>query len=209
MSKRPMLTKQQARRKRCPKRRFRNFIDNAYGFRNAVLKRLGFESYDEYLSSPLWQGIRLAVLRRFRKCYVCQAKATEVHHAAYTKENLSGEDRSGLFSLCSECHHSIEWKTEGGGRESKRMFSQAVDAFRSVCLIHGQRPFIPNQPRSVYRYEKSDPPTQPPAKNVKRPWHAEYVMPWRIPKGVSLEYIRSKEYRDAVAVPRKKQDGDS
>lgn len=82
-----------------------------YKERNRILKELGFASYKKYLNSPLWESIRLAVLSRDKhKCFGCGRQAKQVHHMAYTLDNLAGRDLSRLRSLCGGCHRGIEFR---------------------------------------------------------------------------------------------------
>lgn len=85
-------------------------MSELYATRFSALRSLGFANYQEYLHSSLWQEIRARVLRRDRnKCKCCQAKASQVHHGDYSYEFLSGDSLDMLYSLCSECHKSVEF----------------------------------------------------------------------------------------------------
>lgn len=76
--------------------------------RAAILADLGFASYAAYLRSELWHEIRERVLREAkRKCCCCGRPAWEVHHAAYTRENLIGSSLVGLYAVCGPCHRKI------------------------------------------------------------------------------------------------------
>lgn len=69
------------------------------------LRRLGFESYADYLASPLWARIRAAVMKKAGgACVDCGEKATQAHHERYTFENLRGERTDGIVALCRDCH---------------------------------------------------------------------------------------------------------
>lgn len=89
------------------------FPVQSYSKRNEILSGLGFTSYSEYLQSPLWQAIRSRVLKSSPLCLKCEHKAEQVHHATYTKDNLSGETTVGLFSICSACHKWAEFDEAG------------------------------------------------------------------------------------------------
>ena len=81
-----------------------------------ALRRLQYSSYQAYLRSPLWAGIRSAVLARYcGKCLVCGEEATEVHHLRYDEETLSG-DLSGLTPICRACHKRIHFTSAGKRR---------------------------------------------------------------------------------------------
>jgi hypothetical protein len=85
---------------------------NPYEVRNETLKRMGFNSYREYLESPLWKSIRAKVLARDRcKCLKCGQEAREVHHKSYERGVLLGwaSKRRHLISLCRACHEGAEF----------------------------------------------------------------------------------------------------
>ena len=65
--------------------------------RNQILRAMGFASYEEYLESLLWDGIRKDVLARAkRECNVCRGpRANQVHRQSYDRRVLSGELRGG------------------------------------------------------------------------------------------------------------------
>lgn len=71
-----------------------------------VLHEMGYASYEEYLQSDLWMRIRKKVLKKARKlCADCPSRATQVHHEAYTVENLKGMNLRFLVAVCDDCHH--------------------------------------------------------------------------------------------------------
>lgn len=102
------------RKKRPPMkgRTARRFRNTAVGSsRREFLKRLGFENYEAYLKSPLWQKIRQRVLAIHNGlCVACGRRAEQVHHIRYDMATLSGDDLSGLCPLCEADHMFIEWK---------------------------------------------------------------------------------------------------
>ncbi len=85
----------------------------AYSLRNRILKFNGFSSYAEYLKSDLWRGIRAVILSKSPRCYLCNQRATQVHHNRYTYANLAGRSYKHLVSLCDICHISIEYRDDG------------------------------------------------------------------------------------------------
>lgn len=82
--------------------------------RNDNLKALGFNSYDQYLRSELWKGIRDRMLAKHPRCYVCRRKASQVHHGAYRKVDLDGSTDRQLFSVCARCHRHLEFRKSDG-----------------------------------------------------------------------------------------------
>lgn len=87
--------------------RDRHAYVNPYVQRNRIILELGFPSYRAYLQSQLWRDIRSSVLSSGMKCE-CGAPAHQVHHAAYTYENLSGKNLHDLIPVCRFCHRRAE-----------------------------------------------------------------------------------------------------
>lgn len=116
-----------------------------YEARNELLKSLGFASYKAYLASPLWRSIRSKVLKKARdKCQVCcRAKAVQVHHRAYTRDVLLGENLNigKIVAVCDECHTLGErgWKFEKTRMSncSTRMkkISKAESKRKKICFV--------------------------------------------------------------------------
>ena len=82
------------------------------------LERLGFSTYQEYLSSPLWNAIRREILYRDQsECLslYCRrlTKIIQVHHLDYSLETLKGEQPWELVSLCKHCHELVEFSASG------------------------------------------------------------------------------------------------
>lgn len=105
----------------------------AYELRNAILKRMGFDSYLKYLESKLWRGIRKRVLKANRWCYCCDRYASQVHHIEYTEENLTGKDIESLVSVCGICHSRAEtWKGRclGLSKANKRLAARRNNGLR-------------------------------------------------------------------------------
>lgn len=76
--------------------------------RNTYLKRLGFNTYQEYLKSPLWKSISSRVRATRKKCLICGShERLEVHHKRYTRDNLRGKSLRWLCLLCHSCHQRV------------------------------------------------------------------------------------------------------
>ena len=85
-----------------------------YALRNALLRQLGFSSYNRYLGSELWAEIRTVVLERDdRRCILCSKEAVVVHHLDYSESTLRGESFDGMVSMCHDCHRKIEFTKRG------------------------------------------------------------------------------------------------
>jgi 5-methylcytosine-specific restriction endonuclease McrA len=60
-----------------------------------------------YLKSDEWQRKRYVVLKRDGwRCVYCGAKATQVHHKRYAKNNIGKEPIEWLVSICKDCHEA-------------------------------------------------------------------------------------------------------
>lgn len=91
-----------------------------YKERDSILLVMGFPSYQAYLASKLWKGIRLRAMERSgRKCVVCKDPATEVHHTEYSRLTLEGKVIKTLKPLCRICHEILH-REEWGGLDANR-----------------------------------------------------------------------------------------
>ena len=82
-----------------------------YASRNFTLKKLGFNTYKDYLKSPLWKRIRAKVLTHANyTCEICRSKANQVHHSRYHRNDLLGKTLKFLHALCEDCHYNVEFK---------------------------------------------------------------------------------------------------
>lgn len=60
---------------------------------------------EKYLVSDDWKRKRAVVLKRDRhRCVHCGARATEVHHKQYARQNIGKEPIDWLVSVCKSCH---------------------------------------------------------------------------------------------------------
>lgn len=68
--------------------------------------------YHEYLKTAEWQRKRFIVLERDKyRCVYCGAKATQVHHKRYAKNNIGKEPIEWLVSVCDSCHQRMHGKS--------------------------------------------------------------------------------------------------
>lgn len=103
-----------------------------YEQRNALLRKLFGQTYGEYLASALWARIRGEVLRRANyRCHLCHDRASQVHHARYTEQNLSGKSYKGLSAICKVCHKGIE-RAQDGGKLEPAAVGEVLAKCRSV-----------------------------------------------------------------------------
>lgn len=86
------------------------------------LEQLGYSSYDEYLQSSHWKGIRRKYQSSglFQHCLVCDNPRYQLHHLNYGR--LGCERLSDLVPLCSP-HHQIveEYINRFSGKEKYRI----------------------------------------------------------------------------------------
>lgn len=120
---------------------------DVYAERNLLLAQLGYKNYDAYLRSSEWKEIRARKLAQDPNCFGCNRnadKATmQVHHGAYTQENLSGAALTDLWTVCSRCHRYIEVTSHG----YKRTPEQATDELRRIrrLRLHRARVKVDNR----------------------------------------------------------------
>ena len=102
---------------------------SGYKARDTLLATLGYDSYSEYLSSPLWKRIREEVMRKNGRCAICRKEARVVHHIRYTEYNLSGKTNGYLRPLCHSCHRNVEFTSKG---KKRRRYSAEVEYQRLI-----------------------------------------------------------------------------
>lgn len=125
--------------------------DRAYRKRGRWLKELGYSSYDEYLQSGLWRGIRRRVEGRDRrKCYACGARGWQVHHLRYTQANMAGRSLGYMVLLCGGCHTRVHWASDGG----RRKLASGYNLLRRWREEAGLRPRALPRGKKVRRQEK-------------------------------------------------------
>lgn len=108
-TRKPKLTKKQ--RSERAKKALRAGTGGSYNGRLKSLLELGFSSYEEYLASELWAGIRRRVLDRDKGvCRLCKGPANQVHHLWYGYSDLIGKKLSNLKSICNDCHQDVEFE---------------------------------------------------------------------------------------------------
>lgn len=99
-----------------------------YAERAIALDRLKFGSYEDYLSSKLWQTIRERVIElKGKQCSLCPKRYECIHHHSYRRDVLSGKNIQPLFPLCHSCHEQIEF-SDG----HKRQMSEVQKIFRKL-----------------------------------------------------------------------------
>ena len=94
-------------------------------------KSLGFASYNDYLKSDLWLGIRQSVLDRAGgRCECCGRPAQCVHHFLYHIGVMTGKSLDSLVALCMGCHKAGEFTREGNkrkhGKANKQIYSMML-----------------------------------------------------------------------------------
>ena len=105
-----------------------------YRKRDEILLSIGFESYADYLTSPLWKLIRDAKIAVDPTCELCGLPAQEVHHISYRKNVLIGKHQWSLLSVCCGCHKRIEF-TESG---KKRTFYEVHSTVKRLLKASGR-----------------------------------------------------------------------
>jgi hypothetical protein len=91
---------------------------DCYQERNRLLREhLGFDTYAQYLGSPLWKEIKQRGFREHgRFCRVCSKYASVLHHLSYDLVKLKGTRLDRLVPVCDICHHAIEFDLLDGKR---------------------------------------------------------------------------------------------
>lgn len=71
------------------------------------LRKLGFKSYAEYLTSETWHETRQRYKgsKRHQKCFICFGTEVDLHHRTYAR--LGEERLDDLIALCRYHHDAL------------------------------------------------------------------------------------------------------
>ncbi len=106
-------------------------LKRIYKQRHFDLKAMGFDSYDAYLKSDLWIGIRRKVLELSPICTVCERNpATQVHHRKYIRKVLDGRDMRWFYAVCGGCHFTAEFREHDGAKLTPNQASTKMKQMR-------------------------------------------------------------------------------
>jgi 5-methylcytosine-specific restriction endonuclease McrA len=87
-------------------------LDIHGNFKMCGWKALGFESYQDYLNSYLWQEKKNYLIEKKCACEICGSKnSLLVHHKSYF--NVGNEDSRDIQVLCKDCHNKIGEEGDG------------------------------------------------------------------------------------------------
>lgn len=104
--------------------------------RNKILKRIGYQSYKQYLESDLWKKIRQSVMDAYKNtCVICKRRATQAHHVEYSYPSLIGKSPWYLVALCENCHKSIEF-FQNGDKASLAMVNAKLKHDQTIFRRH-------------------------------------------------------------------------
>lgn len=103
------------------------------------LRRLGHRTYDDYLASPHWQGLRVryAGSRRPKRCAVCHDPAYELHHRTYRR--LGEERLDDLLALCGR-HHGVLHEAALSLWDGHRALLRVRESDRELAVVSGSPP---------------------------------------------------------------------
>ena len=119
---------------------------NEYEVRDAVLREMGYASYQQYLDSDLWWEIRgRAMARTAGRCVRCRATATEVHHSSYAVEVLQGYNILPLLPVCHPCHTLAEFNPSGAKRFDPREINAILTPLPTVKHTPTPKPQKPSK----------------------------------------------------------------
>lgn len=86
---------------------------DSYTKRTENLLKMGFNNYDDYLSSGLWAAVKIAAFeKRGKNCLICTKPAKVIHHLDYAMETLQGTRMGSLVPICDPCHKRVEFDGE-------------------------------------------------------------------------------------------------
>lgn len=98
-----------------------------FSARNRRLRRMGFNSYQDFLKSDVWKKLKEYIFNKkeFKECHICGSIRYLVpHHRRYTNlhniHSLRKMSRD-LICLCGDCHtkvHEFNLSSNGDGLNS-------------------------------------------------------------------------------------------
>lgn len=99
------------------------------------LTAMGFDSYQDFLRSPLWRTTRARFLRQHPECFVCGTReGVQPHHRTYKRigrEQTGDYYRSDLVTLCGPCHgrtHRLaRFRLTQNGADKERLYGAHTD----------------------------------------------------------------------------------
>lgn len=109
-----------------------------YKDRSKNLRKIGFDTYDDYLQSPEWKEFRDKLIKE--GCICCGAPAYTVHHMNYQKKVLRLDKKNihnDLIPVCRSCHHKIEFDDNGVKRMDTHELREAVI---QLCITNNHFP---------------------------------------------------------------------
>lgn len=72
-----------------------------------LMRRGKYSSYENYLRSSRWKALRSEALARDgKRCRLCDARGSQVHHRRYA-ERWGRETVDDLTTLCDDCHAMV------------------------------------------------------------------------------------------------------
>lgn len=108
----------------------------SYTRRNEILKSMGFDSYEKYLESNIWLGIKTKVfLQKGNVCICCKNPTTILHHRMYDENTLNGLSIEMIVPICNNCHKFIEFKKDGTKEYNSMLIDQKLLGMINKTLI--------------------------------------------------------------------------
>lgn len=103
--------------------------------RSTLIRRAGFDSFDQYKESSRFRDIvTRCLIKNKHKCHFCKDKASAIAYSFYTQGNINGGDLDGLYSVCRFCDYKLRFDTKNKPR-STVIFKQLK--LMKKCLNRG------------------------------------------------------------------------
>lgn len=123
---------------------------------DAIARRLGYKSYEDYLKSEHWKSVRETYESsgRSTKCMICGSSDYQLHHIRY--DNLGREPLDDLRPLCKR-HHTDVHHAHSFLRINLEDIDVAITAVTSEAWPFIDRRTFDNYWRSVSTVKKRRP----------------------------------------------------
>lgn len=90
---------------------------------NKIVKTMGYENFDHYLDSDVFQSIIERVCETKTKCRLCKHDAVCAHATKFTYGNLSGESTKHMVGLCQRCFDTVRFTKKGDTKAPQSIIS--------------------------------------------------------------------------------------
>jgi len=98
--------------------------------RQTLIEELGFDTFEQFEDSTLWQQIENKVLQKKNRCRFCEYKAHTMIYMVYTRDNIKGKSLYGIHPICKYCNERLIYTDDGHKRSEENIMRVIVKALK-------------------------------------------------------------------------------